>query len=196
LLVRVFDIEKSLVDSMGLSNIYGNIGRSPAQPLIRAISVSAGVASHKRSPQAGMSGVWWRVRGAAPGPSSAHLEQGMSFLHIRFSPVWLAMAAGFWLAAAACQAADIGTSGAVRRFDPNIDLPQSSGVELVLRACTGCHELGGLSAYKGYWNRDQWMEMVVGMVKNGAELLPQEQELVADYLTRHFGPGTRKGISE
>lgn len=120
----------------------------------------------------------------------------MNFLHIRVFPAALAMVAGFCLIAAAGQAADAGTSGAVQRFNPNIDLPQSEGLDLVLRACTKCHELGGLSAYKGYWNRDQWKEMVVGMVKNGAELLPEEQEVVADYLTRHFGPGTRKGASE
>ena len=75
----------------------------------------------------------------------------------------------------------------VQRFNPNIDLPDSKGRDLVLRACTKCHELGGLSAYAGYWNREQWLEMVVSMVKNGAELQPAEQETVTDYLTRHFG---------
>lgn len=95
------------------------------------------------------------------------------------------------LAVSACQAADTEGTATRRRYDPNIDLPQSEGRELVLRACTNCHELGGLDAYRGYWNREQWMEMVVGMVKNGAVLLPAEQEVVATYLTRHFGPGTR-----
>jgi hypothetical protein len=78
-----------------------------------------------------------------------------------------------------------------RHFDPNIDLPESSGRELVLRACTRCHELGGLSAYKGYWGRPQWKAMVEDMVKNGAVLLPAEQDVVADYLTRHFGPNPK-----
>lgn len=103
----------------------------------------------------------------------------------------LAASACIALAVSACQAADKEAAAADRRYDPNIDLPQSEGRELVLRACTKCHELGGLDAYRGYWNREQWMEMVVGMVKNGAELLPAEQEVVAAYLTRHFGPGTR-----
>ncbi len=78
-----------------------------------------------------------------------------------------------------------------KHFDPNIDLPDSEGRELVLRACTRCHELGGLSAYKGYWGLAQWKEMVEGMVKNGAVLRADEQDIVAAYLTRHFGPGTQ-----
>lgn len=90
-----------------------------------------------------------------------------------------------------CLAAAPDESGIPRRYDPNIDLPESEGRELVLRACVKCHELGGLDAYRGYWGLAQWREMVVGMVKNGAELLPAEQEVVAAYLTRHFGPGTR-----
>lgn len=77
-----------------------------------------------------------------------------------------------------------------KRFNPNIELPESEGKELVLRSCTQCHELAGLSSYRGYWGRPQWKEMVVGMVKNGAVLLPQEQDIVTDYLTRHFGLGS------
>lgn len=80
----------------------------------------------------------------------------------------------------------------IRTFIPNIDLPATEGRDLVLRGCTSCHELGGLSAYKGYWNRAQWKAMVEDMVKNGAPLEPAEQDIVADYLTRHFGPGARQ----
>ncbi|MES2623644.1 MAG: hypothetical protein V4628_00060 [Pseudomonadota bacterium] len=75
-----------------------------------------------------------------------------------------------------------------KHFDPNIDLPASPGHELILRACTRCHELAGLEAYKGYWNFAQWKAMVVSMVENGAVLNPAEQDVVAEYLTRHFGP--------
>ncbi len=79
-----------------------------------------------------------------------------------------------------------------RKFVPNIDLPDSAGKDLILRGCTNCHDLGGLAAYKGYWNRAQWKAMVEDMVKNGAPLQAAEQDIVADYLTRHFGPGTRQ----
>jgi hypothetical protein len=88
-------------------------------------------------------------------------------------------------------AADDAGTAARKRYAPNIELPPSEGRELVLRACTLCHELGGLAGYKGYWGLTQWQAMVAGMVKNGAVLSPLEQEQVAAYLTRHFGPDSR-----
>lgn len=101
------------------------------------------------------------------------------------------LGAGLCLVSAAAIASE-NEAAAAKHFDPNIDLPDSSGRELVLRACTRCHELAGLSAYKGYWGFPQWKAMVEGMVKNGAVLLPAEQDVVAEYLTRHFGPDAKK----
>ncbi len=74
-----------------------------------------------------------------------------------------------------------------RPAEPGVELPVSEGRELVATACTKCHDLAGLEAYKGYWNRAQWFAMVASMVENGAELAPDEQEVVTDYLTRHYG---------
>ena len=100
----------------------------------------------------------------------------------------LGVLALFWLLCRPLAAAE----APAHRFDPKIALPDTEGKALVLRACTQCHELAGLAAYKGYWTRTQWKDMVVGMVKHGAPLLPAEQDTVADYLTRHFGPGSRE----
>ncbi len=113
----------------------------------------------------------------------------MKFVHLRMSRIVL-ISAGLWMLSAAVIASE-NEAMATKHFDPNIDLPESSGRELVLRACTKCHELGGLSAYKGYWGLPQWKAMVEGMVKNGAELQPAEQNVVAEYLTRHFGPNPK-----
>lgn len=79
-----------------------------------------------------------------------------------------------------------------QHFNPNIELPEGEGKQLILRACTQCHELAGLAGYKGYWNRSKWKEMVVGMVKHGSALSPSEQDVVTDYLTQHFGPKTQQ----
>ncbi|MDR2214523.1 MAG: hypothetical protein LBE59_01630 [Nevskiaceae bacterium] len=109
---------------------------------------------------------------------------------MRFLPPSAACAA-FALAAALCAAAPVWPAEAAapqRRYDPNIELPDSDGRNLVLRSCTMCHELRGLAAYKGYWGLKQWKQMVEDMVKNGAVLSPAEQDIVAAYLTRHFGP--------
>ena len=101
------------------------------------------------------------------------------------------LAAGLGMSSAAVVASENEVT-AVKHFDPNIELPESSGRELVLRACTRCHELGGLSAYKDYWRFPQWKAMVEDMVKNGAVLLPAEQDIVAEYLARHFGPDAQQ----
>ena len=76
-------------------------------------------------------------------------------------------------------------------FVPNIVLPEGEGKALLESACIKCHDLAGLSAYQGYWNRTQWRFMVDTMVRNGATLNEAQAELVTDYLTRFFGPGTR-----
>ena len=119
--------------------------------------------------------------------SDIFMEPSVKFFHLRMSRIVLIIA-GLWTLSAAVFASE-NEAMATKRFDPNIDLPESSGRELVLRACTRCHELGGLSAYKGYWGLPQWKAMVEDMVKNGAVLQPAEQNIVAEYLTRHFGPG-------
>ena len=74
-------------------------------------------------------------------------------------------------------------------YPPGIELPDDLGRELLLDACTRCHDLKGLSAYSLYWNRQRWMSMVETMVSNGAPLTRPQMEIVADYLGRHFGPG-------
>ena len=67
------------------------------------------------------------------------------------------------------------------------DLPDGKGKELTAIACTRCHNLSGLMAYKGYWNLKQWQAMVEGMVKHGAVLDAGQQQAVTDYLNSAYG---------
>ncbi len=94
-----------------------------------------------------------------------------------------------WAALFGCLAANAADAltGAASRFDPNIELPDDDGKQLILAACTRCHELQGLASYKGYWGKPQWTAMVETMVQNGAVLTPQQVDSVAEYLARHFG---------
>jgi hypothetical protein len=69
------------------------------------------------------------------------------------------------------------------------DLPPGEGRLLVERACTGCHDLAGLAAYRGYWNRERWAAMVATMIEHGAALGETETAVVIEYLTMHFGTG-------
>jgi mono/diheme cytochrome c family protein len=72
-------------------------------------------------------------------------------------------------------------------FAPGIELPAGAGRELVLAACTRCHDLKGVPAFKGYWTRQQWLAMIETMVKHGAPLNAAQAGEVADYLALHFG---------
>ena len=78
-----------------------------------------------------------------------------------------------------------------RRFDAMTQLPAGTGKELTAIACSRCHELGGLKAYKGYWSREQWLAMVESMVKNGAALDAAQTQVVTDYLNDNYGRQSR-----
>jgi cytochrome c5 len=73
-------------------------------------------------------------------------------------------------------------------YAPGIPLPEGDGRAVVEAACTSCHDLKGLPAYKGYWNRTRWLSMVETMVDHGASLDKAQISLVADYLVEFFGP--------
>jgi hypothetical protein len=80
----------------------------------------------------------------------------------------------------------------VSSYPPGIELPAGEGRNLLLAACTRCHDLRGLPAYKGYWNQERWHFMVDTMVKNGAPLDAGQMEVLAAYLAEYFGvPGKR-----
>lgn len=67
------------------------------------------------------------------------------------------------------------------------ELPAGAGKELTAIACTRCHNLNGLAAYKGYWSRAQWQTMVEGMVKHGAALDAAQIQVVTGYLDSAYG---------
>ena len=68
------------------------------------------------------------------------------------------------------------------------ELPEGEGKVILLRACTACHDLGGLKLFKGYYTEELWRELVVDMVKVGAQVKEDEITILAKYLAEHFGP--------
>lgn len=91
-----------------------------------------------------------------------------------------------WMLAAGAIAQEVQPQEA---HPPGIDLPEGEGKLLLLAACTRCHDLKGLPAYKGYWDATRWRGMIETMVKNGAPLQPQQVGVLAEYLAQHFGKG-------
>jgi hypothetical protein len=73
-------------------------------------------------------------------------------------------------------------------IDAGVELPLGPGREILVTACLGCHDLGGLALFKGVYARDSWRELVLTMKGNGAASDEAGVEVVADYLARHFGP--------
>jgi hypothetical protein len=72
--------------------------------------------------------------------------------------------------------------------DPGIELPLGAGRDILLADCLGCHDLGGLDLFKGYYGREDWRTMVLTMAAHGATIDASEVEQLADYLALHFGP--------
>ena len=69
-----------------------------------------------------------------------------------------------------------------------LELPEGEGKVILLRACTNCHDLGGLKLFKGYYTEELWRELVVDMVRVGAQVKEDEITILAKYLAEHFGP--------
>ena len=65
--------------------------------------------------------------------------------------------------------------------------PAAEGGVILQRACTTCHDLGGLSAYADSWGEPEWRSMVETMIAYGAVLTPAEVDLVSRYLAVNFG---------
>jgi len=64
--------------------------------------------------------------------------------------------------------------------------PADPGKKLVAEICSFCH---GLSRLKGQaYTRDQWSNVIKGMVSEGAPVTDEEFSLILDYLAKNFGP--------
>ena len=70
--------------------------------------------------------------------------------------------------------------------------PPDRGRELVEDICTYCHNLNKLQGHA--LNREEWSDLIKGMIFEGAPVTDEEFSLILDYLTKNFGekdPETR-----
>jgi len=64
--------------------------------------------------------------------------------------------------------------------------PEDRGRKLVTEICSFCH---GLAKLKGQaFTRDEWSNVIKGMVSEGAPVTDEEFSLILDYLVKNFGP--------
>jgi hypothetical protein len=71
--------------------------------------------------------------------------------------------------------------------DPKDDLPDGEGKKLLETRCSSCHELTEVTKFRGYYDREQWRDIIATMVEYGAELQNPEADTLADYLAKHLG---------
>src|SRR5262245_43135870 len=65
--------------------------------------------------------------------------------------------------------------------------PPGEGRDIVAVACMQCHGPGVIVNQRQ--NADAWRYYVQNMFLRGAQILPEELELVVNYLVGNFGPG-------
>jgi mono/diheme cytochrome c family protein len=69
--------------------------------------------------------------------------------------------------------------------------PADPGKKLVAEICSFCH---GLAKLKGQeFTRDEWNNVIKGMVSEGAPVTDKEFSLILDYLAKNFGPPPEQG---
>ena len=99
----------------------------------------------------------------------------------RSASLWIFLAfAGTAIASTAAQ------SQPPPRDDTKVDLPDGDGKKILETACTTCHGLDEVVKFKGYNTKDEWRDVVVTMVKYGAELKEPDIETLVGYLGQHF----------
>jgi hypothetical protein len=67
------------------------------------------------------------------------------------------------------------------------DLPDGPGRDLLLSACTACHELTEVTKFRGFYTKDEWRDIVVTMVKYGAVVKDDQVPVLVEYLFKNFG---------
>src|SRR5688572_11097637 len=67
------------------------------------------------------------------------------------------------------------------------ELPDGKGKQILLAACTSCHDLREVTKFRGFYTRAQWRDIVVTMVEYGAPVEKTDVEVLADYLVEHLG---------
>jgi len=63
-------------------------------------------------------------------------------------------------------------------------LPDGDGKEIVQTVCTGCHSQGRIISAKK--DLSEWQVTIARMIDHGAQLSPDDAELLANYLAKAF----------
>jgi cytochrome c5 len=84
-------------------------------------------------------------------------------------------------------AAVLTVPAATQSSAPSDDLPAGEGKKILQASCNSCHELTEVTKFRGYYDREQWRDVIATMVEYGADLKDSEADTLADYLAKHLG---------
>ena len=66
-------------------------------------------------------------------------------------------------------------------------LPAGDGKDVVEKICSGCHDLDPITS-SGGGTHDDWDMVVKAMIGMGADIKPEQEVVIANYLAQNFPP--------
>ena len=66
------------------------------------------------------------------------------------------------------------------------DPPAGAGLDLIQRSCVSCHDIYMITTKRK--TRDEWARIVGVMADRGAEVTPEEMQIIENYLSENFSP--------
>lgn len=64
--------------------------------------------------------------------------------------------------------------------------PPGPGLDLIQRSCINCHDIYMITAKRR--TAQEWATVVGLMADRGAEVTPEEMQIIEDYLSQNFSP--------
>jgi hypothetical protein len=62
--------------------------------------------------------------------------------------------------------------------------PPAPGLELIQRSCVSCHDIFMITSKRK--TPDEWATVLDVMATRGAEVTPEEMQVIEEYLSQHF----------
>jgi hypothetical protein len=84
-----------------------------------------------------------------------------------------------------CACAVVLVCAVISAQDP--ELPDGDGKRILLASCTSCHDLVEVTKLRGFYTHEQWRDVVNTMIEYGADVKKGDEDVLVDYLTRHWG---------
>jgi hypothetical protein len=112
--------------------------------------------------------------------SSSYVVSGFSRTLIW--PKWALVVSGALLLTA-CASAGRRPVAAV----PGGELPPGQGRTILQASCTVCHDLREVTKFSGYYNKQQWQDIVATMMGYGANIKNDDADVLVEYLTQSIG---------